>query len=79
MLGTLEMAKTLYVIQYPVLKSGQGPELSGEVGEAYYRIGAPWSNIVPMVHKVSATFCCNSEQVNLQISFWMSSSYRLFS
>lgn len=32
MLGMLEMEKALYVIQYPVLKSGQGPEPSGEAG-----------------------------------------------
>jgi len=50
-LGTLEMAKVVYVIQYPVVKSGQAPGLSGEAGQASYRIGAPWSNIVPIVHK----------------------------
>lgn len=32
MLGTLEMEKALYVIQYSVSKSGRGLELSWEAG-----------------------------------------------
>lgn len=39
------MAKALSVI-YPVLKSGQGPELGEKVGQIYKTIGDPRANAV---------------------------------
>lgn len=50
MMGTSEM-ENLYMILYPVSKSDQWLDLLGEDGQAYYRIGAPWVNIVPVVHE----------------------------